>query len=153
LLILLATLAVPAMAQSSSNANGQGGIGVLVGVSAAPDQIYFGANFMAAKVASNFWFRPGGEVGFGDSHTLASFNGEFIYLIDIHKKPWSAYFGGGPALIIDTTHNDPPANNSTNVGPGFNFLAGIRKSKGLFSEIKVGLIDAPEFKFGVGYTF
>ena len=153
LLLILAAIAAPAMAQSSAKSNGQGGIGVLAGISAAPDQFYFGANFMAAKVATNFWFRPGAEVGIGNSHTLVGLNGEFIYLVDIHKSPWSAYFGGGPALIIDTTHNDPPLSNDTNVGPGFNFLAGIRKSKGLFSEIKVGVIDSPEFKFGIGYTF
>ena len=151
LLILLTAMTVPAMAQSKSN--GQSGIGVVAGVSAAPDQFYLGVNFMAAKVASNFWFRPGAEVGIGNSHTLVGLNGEFIYLVDIHKSPWSAYFGGGPALIIDTIHNDPPLSNDTSVGPGFNFLAGIRKSKGLFSEIKVGVIDSPEFKFGIGYTF
>lgn len=154
LLLMLAVLTAPAVAQNTAQqGNEQGGIGVLAGVSAAPDQFYFGVNFMAAKVASNFWFRPGGEVGLGNSRTVVGFNGEFIYLVDIHKSPWSAYFGGGPALMIDTTHNDAPAENNTNVGPGFNFLAGIRKSKGLFSEIKVGLMDSPEFKFGIGFTF
>jgi hypothetical protein len=153
LLLLLAAVAAPAMAQTTAQSNGQNGIGVLAGVSASPDQFYFGVNFMAAKVASNFWFRPGAEVGVGNSQTVVGINGEFIYLVDIRKSPWSAYFGGGPALMINTFHNDPPASNNTDVGPGFNFLAGIRKSKGLFSEIKVGVMDSPEFKFGIGYTF
>ena len=37
--------------------------------------------------------------------------------------------------------------------PGFNLLIGIAQSKGLFSEIKIGAIDSPSFKFGIGYTF
>ena len=153
LLLILAAMAAPAMAQNTAQSGAQSGIGILAGVSAAPDQFYFGGNWMAAKVATNFWFRPGAEVGFGNSQTVVGINGEFIYLLDIHKSPWSVYFGGGPALIIDTVHNDPPVSNNTTVGPGFNFLAGIRKSKGLFSEIKVGVMDSPEFKFGIGYTF
>ena len=156
LLLILAAMTAPAMAQSSgssSSGTSVGGVGLVAGVSASPDQFYFGVNVMAAKVATNFWFRPGGEVGFGNSTTLVGLNGEFVYLMDIRKSPWTAYFGGGPALNITTFHNDPPAENNTEVGPGFNFLAGIRKSKGLFSEIKVGLMDSAEFKFGIGYTF
>jgi len=153
LLLILAALASPAMAQSTAQSTEQGGVGVVAGVSANPDQFYFGVNFMAAKVAKNFWFRPGAELGVGNSQTVVGINGEFIYLVDIHKSPWSAYFGGGPALMINTFHNDAPVDNNTDVGPGFNFLAGIRKAKGIFSEIKVGLMDSPEFKFGIGYTF
>jgi len=69
LLLMLAAMAMPAMAQATAQ-NGQGGIGVLAGVSASPDQFYFGVNFMAAKVASNFWFRPGAEIGVGNSQTV-----------------------------------------------------------------------------------
>jgi hypothetical protein len=146
-------MTAPAMAQKTAQPSEQGGIGIVAGVSASPDQFYFGANWMAAKVATNFWFRPGAEVGIGNSRTVVGINGEFIYLIDIHKSPWSAYLGGGPALIIDTLHQDAPLSNTTGVGGGFNFLAGIRKSKGIFSEIKGGLADSPSFKFGIGYTF
>jgi hypothetical protein len=152
-LLILAAMAAPAMAQSTSGNVETKGIGVLAGISANPEHIYFGVNFMAAKVADNFWFRPSAEVGFGGSSSLVGINGEFIYLIDIRKSPWSAYFGGGPALVISTSYNDPPASNNTNSGPGFNFIAGVRKSKGLFSEIKIGVIDSPEFKLGIGYTF
>jgi hypothetical protein len=154
LLLILAAMTAPAMAQSTTAQTAeQGGVGIVGGVSANPEHLYFGVNFMAAKVATNFWFRPGAEVGFGNSSSNVGINGEFIYLIDIRKKPWSVYFGGGPALIIATTYADAPASNNTEVGPGFNFIAGIRKARGLFSEIKVGVIDSPEFKLGIGYTF
>lgn len=152
-LLILAAMAAPAMAQSTAGNVETKGIGVLAGISANPEHIYFGVNFMAAKVANNFWFRPSLEAGFGNSSSSVGINGEFIYLIDIRKSPWSAYFGGGPALVINTQYNDSPASNNTDVGPGFNFIAGVRKSKGLFSEIKLGVIDSPEFKLGIGYTF
>ena len=44
-------------------------------------------------------------------------------------------------------------NRATDVRPGFNFLVGIAQRRGLFSEIKIGAIDSPSFKFGIGYTF
>jgi len=40
----------------------------------------------------------------------------------------------------------------TDVEPGFNVVAGLRRRGGLFFEMKVGTIDSPAFKIGVGYT-
>ena len=74
-------------------------------------------------------------------------NFEFAYRIPIQKKPWAVYVGAGPALVISNTHND------TSVGGGFNLLLGLAHRRGLFTEIKVGAIDSPSFKFGVGYRF
>ena len=36
---------------------------------------------------------------------------------------------------------------------GFNILLGVRQRSGLFFELKVGAVDSPDLKFGVGYTF
>ena len=36
---------------------------------------------------------------------------------------------------------------------GFNALVGVESSRGLFFEFKIGVIDSPDFKFGVGYTW
>jgi hypothetical protein len=145
LLVLLLAMAMPAMAQK--------GFGAQAGISASPEQFYIGGHMMAGQVASNFWFRPGVELGFGDSQTLFSLNGDFIYQMDIRKNPWTIYFGGGPALVITTFHRDAPESNNTDAGPGFNFIAGIKKPKGIFAEIKAGLMDSPGFKLGVGYSF
>jgi hypothetical protein len=127
--------------------------GVVAGISARPNQFYIGAHVMAGEVVKDFWFRPNAEIAFGNSLTQIGLNGEFVYLMRLPKNAWTPYFGGGPALNIATIHRDAPLNNTTDTGPGFNFLAGIGKSKGLFAEIKVGALDSPEFKFGVGYSF
>jgi hypothetical protein len=106
LLFMLAALTAPAMAQNTAQVNEQGGIGIVAGVSAAPDQFYFGVNFMAAKVASNFWFRPGGEIGLWNSRTVV---GSMVSLSiwSIFVRAHGAHIlAADQALIIDTKHND-----------------------------------------------
>jgi hypothetical protein len=43
--------------------------------------------------------------------------------------------------------------DDTNTDAGFNILLGVENSRGLFFEFKIGAIDSPDFKFGVGWTF
>jgi len=132
-------LAAPAHAQSA---------GVRVGVSGDPAQFYFGGHYETAPFAEQLRFRPNLEVGIGDNHTLTALNFEFAYFVALQRRsPWSVYFGAGPALVIDHV------TNNTNTGGGFNILVGAQHSQGFFTEVKVGTIDSPSFKFGVGYTF
>lgn len=123
------------------------GADVRAGVSADPDQFYFGVGYETAELLDRLRFRPNLEIGVGDDATLAAVNLEFAYRIPIQNKPWNVYVGGGPALVIAHAHDD------TDVGGGFNILLGLAHRKGLFTEIKVGVIDSPGFKFGVGYRF
>jgi len=122
------------------------GLGILAGVSAEPDQFYFGIGYETAELLERLRFRPNLEVGVGDGTTTTA-NFEFAYRIPIQKKPWSVYVGGGPAFVL--TH----AHDNTDAGGGFNILLGVAHRRGLFTEIKVGAIDSPNFKFGVGYRF
>jgi len=123
------------------------GLGINAGVSADPDQFYFGIGYETAELLERLRFRPNLEVGVGDDATLITANFEFAYRIPVNKKPWSVYVGGGPALVISHSHDD------TDAGGGFNILLGLAHRRGLFTEIKVGVIDSPGFKFGVGYRF
>jgi hypothetical protein len=123
------------------------GLGVKAGVSADPDQFYGGVDYETAELLDRLRFRPGLEIGVGDDATLTTINFEFAYHIPIQKKPWNVYIGAGPALVISHAHGD------TNTGGGFNILLGLAHRRGLFTEIKVGAIDSPSFKFGVGYRF
>jgi hypothetical protein len=52
--------------------------------------------------------------------------------------------GGGPALTIIKT------GRATDAEPGFNVLVGVAHEDGLFAEFKVGPLDSPRVKFGVG---
>ena len=123
------------------------GLGVRAGVSADPDQFYGGIDYETAELLDRLRFRPNLEIGVGDDKILTTVNFEFVYRIPIQKKPWSVYLGAGPALVITHAHDD------TDAGGGFNILLGLAHRRGLFTEIKVGFIDSPSFKFGVGYRF
>lgn len=129
----------------------QGGAGVRGGVSGDPDQFYFGGHFDTGYVVERLSFRPNVEVGVGNDLTTIAANFEFAYWFPIRRKPWSVYAGGGPAMNI--YRHDFPGGSNTDTQPGFNLLIGLAHRQGLFTEFKLGLIDSPEVKFGVGYTW
>jgi hypothetical protein len=136
---------------SANSAMAQGGAGVRAGVSLEPDQFYFGGHVDVKEIVDRFWFRPNAEIGVGNHTTLFSANGEFVYFLPVRSNEWKPYFGGGPAFVLRTIKvND---NRDTDVGPGFNFVGGIQQQKGLLAEIKIGAIDSPNFKLGIGWTW
>ena len=127
-------------------ANAQTRTGVRAGVSANPDQFYFGGHVETPPVVDRLRFRPNVEVGVGNDATLLAFNFEFVYPF-ASRQPWHVYAGAGPAL------NWFRVNSHSDAGGGFNVLFGLENNKGLFFEAKVGTFDSPDLKFGVGYTF
>ncbi len=123
------------------------GIGVQAGASADPNQFYAGVHFETRDLAPRLRFRPNVEIGLGEDQTLVALNVEFTYRLPVRLVPmWQFYVGGGPALNI--YH----ANDDTHPEGGFNVLAGLSHN-GLFTEVKLGALDSPRFKIGVGYTF
>jgi hypothetical protein len=138
-LAALVLLALPSAAAAQ-------GAGVRAGASVDPDQFYLGGHYETRPLVEQLHFRPNLEVGFGDDVTAVGANLEFVYKIPI-DGPWSLYAGGGPALNIYTFDDE------TETDGGVNVLFGAETSTGLFFEVKVGAIDSPDFKFGVGYTW
>lgn len=122
-------------------------VGVRAGVSADPDQFYFGAHLYTGPVVERLRFRPNVEVGVGDNLTVTTVNLEFVYPIPFTRSPWRMLVGAGPALVFashDGFHHS---------GAGFNILFGAEHRDGFFTEVKVGALDSPDLKFGVGYTW
>ena len=130
--------AVPAAAQSS--------VGVRVGASADPDQFYFGGHFETRPIVDRLHFRPNVEIGVGDHATVIALNFELAYKFR-SNGPWGVYALGGPALNIVDARDDTDAHG------GFSLGLGLEHRDGLFGEIKVGMIDSPDFKIGIGYRF
>jgi len=126
------------------------GVGIRAGLSADPDQFYFGVHAESGPVIDVIRFRPNFEAGFGDNRTVVTLNGELIYPFEL-RNGTGMYVGGGPSIVIISRHraNGPNANN-TDVEPGFNFLVGVNLTESAFAELKVGLIDSPEVKVGFG---
>jgi len=131
----------------ASSASAQDG-GLRGGLTVDPDQFYFGGHLETPPLIDRLYFRPNVEVGFGDDLTLIGANMEFVYKFP-SRGGWGIYAGGGPALNVymvdDADDSDTDA--------GLNLLVGVENSRGLFFEFKMGAVDSPDFKFGVGWTF
>lgn len=136
---------------AAGSAAAQSGFGLRAGASADPDQFYFGAHMDVKEIVERVWFRPNAEVGVGRGLTLLSLNGEFVYDVPVKTKTWVPYVGAGPAFLVGSFRT--PTGRATDTGGGFNFLGGIRQRKGFMAEIKIGAIDSPEFKVGMGWTW
>lgn len=137
MLVLLVGATLPASAQD---------LGVRAGMSGDPDQFYFGAHLYTGPIVERLRFRPNLELGLGDGITLTTVNIEFVYPLSIRRSPWQVLAGAGPALVI-ASHD-----GRRNSGGGFNILLGLEHRDGFFTELKIGALDSPGLKFGVGYT-
>lgn len=139
---VLAVLAVIALASPAAAQ----GPGARVGASVDPDQFYVGGHYESNALVDRLYFRPNAELGFGDDLTTVALNFEFVYKVPV-DGPWSLYGGGGPAVNIFSRDDDSDAEG------GLNFVFGAETARGLFFELKLGAINSPDVKFGVGYTW
>ncbi len=126
------------------------GWGPRLGLTMDPDQVHFGAHLDAGYLADQLRFQPNFEMGFGDNMDLAAFNFDLLYLFNSDMGSWSPYLGGGPALNITDRGN-------SDLDAGLNAVGGIERnlsSGGRFlTELRLGLIDTPDLKWTVGWTF
>ncbi len=138
-------LFVVLLCASASAASAQVRTGIRAGVSADPDQFFFGGHVETKPVVEHVTFRPNVEIGVGNSVTTLAFNLEFVYSIPLKRDPWRVYFGAGPAALVYSSEHDD------GVRGGLNVLIGAQHTGGLFTELKVGALDSPDLKFTVGY--
>lgn len=142
--MFVALWASPAEAQS---------FGVRAGASAEPDQFYFGVHADTPPIVERLSFRPNVELGVGDDTTLLAVNLELVYRIRLERSSeWRVLVGAGPAANF-YSYDGNRARRDDELGGGLNVLLGIEHRHGFFGEVKVGLIDSPTLKFGVGFTF
>jgi len=136
-------------AGSVTSASAQDGPGLRAGLSADPDQFFFGGHYVTKPIWDQMRFQPNVEAGFGDDLTVVAFNVEFAYWMPIGSD-WHAYVGGGPAMNLFSGNGK---DHDEDVGAGLTIVAGFRRRGGLLFEVKVGAFDSPDFKLAVGYTF
>jgi len=116
------------------------------------DQVFVGVHARAAELKQNLAFQPSLEVGFGDDVTLVAGNADIFYeFSEFETALWSFYAGGGVLI----SWGDYASASDWNVGLG---IAGgarykISEGKRLFSEVRFGIEDAPDFKISIGLTF
>lgn len=140
-LVMVLATAAPSLAQ---------GVGVRGGLSVDPDQVYFGAHYETEALIDRVHFRPNVEVGFGDDLVTTSLNMEFLYKFPA-RSGWGLYAGAGPSVNFYSFN--AVRGDRTETEGGLNLILGAENRSGLFFEAKVGAIDSPDVKFGVGWSF
>lgn len=123
-------------------------IGLRAGLTSGPDQFHFGAHTDLGTLLPPMRLVPNVEIGFGDDITLVSLNGDLIY--DFPRTP----FGVGGELAMQFWDHDL-GGSDTELGLSAlgNYRLQMNNGKTLLLEVKLGLMDAPDFKATVGYSF
>lgn len=150
-LVAVCSIAAPARAEF-----GYTGWGLRGGLSVDPDQIFFGGQ-VEFQFLEHLYFFPNATVGFGDDVTLFSINPDLAWTFPV-EDIGSLYAGGLLAiqwLKIDRPGNWPTGEqfDDTDSEIGVHAIGGLRLQTPLFFEMNIGLDDAPDFKFTVGYSF
>ncbi len=139
-------LAFLAFSAAATPAQAQVSTGVQGGLSMDPDQVFFGGHVETSPLVENLRFRPNVDIGLGDNITLIAFNFDFTYTFAA-RRPWNLYGGAGPAI------NWVDFDSGSDTEGGFNLIVGAKHRDGMFFEMRIGVMDSPDLKFGVGYTF
>ncbi len=137
-------------------AGGFQGWGPRIGMTMDPDQVHFGAHADFGQIANRLRFQPNVELGIGDDMTVGALNFEVNYRFREEWNVWTPYAGGGLALLL-IEHDTEGIDTDTETEVGATVLGGIERGTSggnrFFIEAKLGLIDAPDVKFTVGWTF
>jgi hypothetical protein len=131
------------------------GWGPRLGLTVDPDQVHFGAHIDAGYLADQLRFQPNFEMGIGNDITLAAFNFDMLYLFNTRMDAWRPYLGGGAGANI--VNPDGDRRNDSDLEAGLNLVGGIERSLSsggrFLTELRLGLIDTPDLKWTVGWTF
>jgi len=169
-LALIASLATPALAQSSSKSTNQSsqsglsgiayrGWGVQVGASSNPDQVYGGFHWDMGEFARNVRFRPLVEFGVGDHATVIQGLAEATYIFS-KVQVWKPYVGGdiGVTYVNLQRSQLPPGADNTDTKIALLAVGGVetklKSGTKFFMELKLGLgSDDQDAKVGAGWTW
>jgi hypothetical protein len=154
--VLVAALIAPMVAVAEPGGyTSVRGWGPRVGITGNPDQVHFGMHFDVAGLGNSTRLEPNLEVGFGDARTLVAFNLEAAHRFIPAWGRWSPYLGGG--VGVNMRQSDERFRESSSSDLGASFLGGIEKGVGqsqrFFLETKLGLVDSPDLKLTIGWTF
>lgn len=132
------------------------GMGVRVGLSSSPDQIFGGAHFNLGYFAPNVRFRPSIDLGVGDHRDLLQALAEAHYVFS-KVQVWKPYVGGGVGFthvrFHDNDHGDDSDTSISIAGVG-GVETRLRSGTTFLIEGKVGFgDDDPDFKVAAGWSW
>jgi len=159
--VATAALAFAALAPSGAHAqDGDGsarafgvrGIGPRIGLSIDPDQLHLGGHLDLGDLGRRVNLMSSLEVGFGDDLVVLTLMADVVYRFPEIGSGWMPYAGGGLGPVFVSVDG---GGDDTELGlTGQGGLA--RRTSGgslFFIEMKLGLIETPDVKFTVGWTF
>ena len=156
ILIILLTATMLGGIQASANTRPAGfrGIGPRLGMTINPDQFHFGGHIDFGDLAQNLMMMPNVEIGVGDNLTTIAPSFELDYRFRSDWGVWTPYLGGGVGPVFYSWKH---GGSSSDLGLYMQFGIGKgsagSQSGHFFIEGKLGLVDAPDFKATVGWTF
>ncbi|MEW5796576.1 MAG: hypothetical protein AB1772_09460 [Candidatus Zixiibacteriota bacterium] len=158
-LLVISVTVVPAMATTALAQRGGGyhGWGPRVGLNVNPDQVHFGAHIDLGNLSDRLRLQPNFGVGLGDDVTVGEINFEVNYRFRGRWDVWTPYLGGGLGVLFYDHDNGRRHYDNSDTEFGATFLGGIEKGLAsgdrFFLEAKLGLVDTPDLKFLIGWTF
>lgn len=130
------------------------GIGPRFGFTLNPDQFHVGGHLDLGDVSTNLMMQPNLEIGFGDDLTTIAPSFELDYRFRSDWGAWTPYLGGGIGPVF---YSAKQGGSASELGLYMQFGIGKgsagSQSGHFFLEGKLGLVDAPDFKATVGWTF
>jgi len=146
-------LASPA-AFAETRSAGFHGIGPRLGVTVNPDQFHFGGHIDFGDLAANLMMLANLEIGVGDNLTTIAPSFEVDYRFRPDWGAWTPYLGGGAGPVFySPEHGDSFSKLGMYLQFGVGKGSAGSQSGHFFIEGKLGLVDAPDFKATVGWTF
>lgn len=130
------------------------GIGPRLGVTLNPDQFHFGGHIDFGDLAENLMMLPNVEIGLGDNFTTVSPTFELDYRFRSDWGAWTPYLGGGIGPVFySAKHGGSSSELALYLQFGIGKGSAGSQAGHFFIEGKLGLVDAPDFKATVGWTF
>ena len=115
-------------------------------------QFHFGGHAKLGDVFPNVAFTPGLELGFGDNVTIITANADLAYrATELSVAPWGPYLGGSVSLNFVDTDGGSDADLGLSALGGTTYQ--LDNGNEVFAELRLGIIDSPDVKVTVGYTF
>ena len=117
------------------------------------NQLHFGGHVKLGELFPNVELTPGLEMGFSNGYTVIIINGDLAYqFTELTSAPWGFY--GGGSLSLNYLDHDLLEGN---MDLGLSALVGATRQLGngneVLGEVRMGILDSPEFKITFGYTF
>lgn len=131
------------------------GWGPRAGVSVDPDQVVGGIHVDLGEIIRNLRFQPNVDLGVGDDAIFVGANLAALWFFPADGS-WDPYAGGELGFLYQDVDVDR-GEDDTDLDVTFNAVGGVEtrlKSNNRFLiELKVGIVEDPDVKLMVGWTF